>query len=94
MGVGVNLGMYNIHDDYSIINRYEDAESGGYKYEQSDYHTKENKFGSFLYLNLGYRYVSQKGFLFRVGATTATSTNSSFLNSVAIMPYVGFGWTF
>ena len=50
-----------------------------------------SSFGAIPYLSLGYRLVTSKGFLFRVGALPSYNFNGGQFRSY---PYLGFGWAF
>lgn len=50
-----------------------------------------SNFGVIPYLSLGYRLVTSKGFLFRVGAIPTYNISG---NQFRFYPYLGFGWAF
>ena len=51
----------------------------------------ETAFGALPYLSLGYRLVTDKGFLFRAGVLPFYNFSS---NNLRIYPYLSFGWAF
>ena len=50
-----------------------------------------SSFGAIPYLSLGYRLVTSKGFLFRVGALPSYNFSGG---NFSFYPYLGFGWAF
>jgi hypothetical protein len=50
-----------------------------------------SSFGAAPYLSLGYRLVTSKGFLFRVGVLPSYNFSGGKFN---FYPYLGFGWAF
>ena len=50
-----------------------------------------SSFGAIPYLSLGYRLVTSKGFLFRVGALPSYNFSGG---KFSFYPYLGFGWAF
>ena len=99
LGAGVSLGLYNVHRqlyEYQL-KEYVELEDGTRIpcYEGIPYTDNGNKFGYFLFGDVGYRYVSRKGFLFRAGISPSFNFNDSHgVNKSFFFPYLGFGYTF
>lgn len=57
--------------------------------------SKENKFGYYLYGNIGYRYQARNGFQFRAGWSPVTGLGTKHgLKSQADVFYLSVGWSF
>ena len=90
LGVGVNMGLYEHSEGYSL-------ECGG----PADPSTieKNTMFGYFLFGNIGYRYQKAKGFLFRLGISPKFDLGDkngigSYVDILSIIPYLSFGYSF
>ena len=60
-----------------------------------EYGGKSNSFGYFLYANVGYRYQSRSGFLFRAGWSPITGFGTEHgVDSDAAIFYLSLGWAF
>lgn len=53
-------------------------------------------FGYYFFSNIGYRYISTKGFLFRIGLSPSFSFNDKHgvTKEPFIYPYISFGYSF
>lgn len=57
--------------------------------------SKENRFGYFLFGNIGYRYQRTNGFMFRVGLSPSFNFGDKHgIIKSAFYPYIGLGWSF
>lgn len=87
IGLGGNLGLYHEKYEYTMPT----STAGEYVTR----HERDNRFGYFLYGNVGYRFQPVKGFVFRIGITP--SFNFGDRHSIDrhwLYPYVGFGYSF
>ncbi len=59
-------------------------------------HTSNTTFGYYFFSNIGYRYISTKGFLFRIGLSPSFSFNDKHgvTKEPFIYPYISFGYSF
>ena len=99
LGAGVSLGLYNLHRksyDYQLKGYVEASDGTKIPYYEGVPHTdKSNKFGYFLFGDIGYRHVSRKGFLFRAGISPSFNFDDSHgVSKVFFFPYLGFGYSF
>ena len=87
LGLGSNLGIYNEH--ISFIEKSND------QYETINL-TSNTTFGYYFFSNIGYRYISTKGFLFRIGLSPSFSFNDKHgvTKEPFIYPYISFGYSF
>lgn len=87
LGLGSNLGIYNEH--ISFIEKSKD------QYETINL-TSNTTFGYYFFSNIGYRYISTKGFLFRIGLSPSFSFNDKHgvTKEPFIYPYISFGYSF
>lgn len=59
------------------------------------YESKENRFGYFLFGNIGYRHQRTNGFMFRVGLSPSFNFGDKHgIIKSAFYPYIGLGWSF
>ena len=60
------------------------------------YFTSNTTFGYYFFSNIGYRYISTKGFLFRIGLSPSFSFNDKHgvTKEPFIYPYISFGYSF
>ena len=80
VGIGYGYGDNSSWIDQKIAERYE---------------SKENRFGYFLFGNIGYRYQRTNGFMFRVGLSPSFNFGDKHgLSKSAFYPYIGLGWSF
>lgn len=90
LGLGVNVGLYEHAEGYSL--------ECGEPIEPSTIE-KNTMFGYFLFGNIGYRYQKAKGFLFRIGMSPKIDLGgkSGLVNYVGLLsfiPYLSFGYSF
>lgn len=87
IGVGSSLGIYNEHSSF--------IEDSNNKSETINSFS-QTTFGYYLFSNIGYRYISTKGFLFRVGLSPSFNFNDKhgITKKPFIFPYISFGYSF
>ena len=108
VGAGANVGIYNSHDrDIQTlegpVTLTPDQQAhlitqktiNGKTITFLGYNTSHNRFGYYFFGNIGYRHVSSKGFLFRVGVNPSfTLGEKNAIKKAVLYPYLGFGWAF
>ncbi|WP_199879779.1 hypothetical protein [Prevotella vespertina] len=108
VGAGANVGIYNSHDrDIQTlegpVTLTPDQQAhlitqktiNGKTITFLGYNTSHNRFGYYFFGNIGYRHVSNKGFLFRVGVNPSfTLGEKNAIKKAVLYPYLGFGWAF
>lgn len=121
LGIGANVGIYNIHyNDYSFQKTDEatfnnvtlNGGSGvawkvstgdGQYYLVYRNNKSKNRFGYYLFGDVGYRHVANSGFLFRVGLSPSYNFGDKHavcrgitdgFHKFAMSIYLGFGWVF
>ena len=109
LGLGASVGVYNIHETtLEVVNgsvssltteqkkhAIDEIHIGNSTQTLLSYRESRNAFGYFLFGNIGYRHVSNKGFLLRAGLTPAFTFGDKNTNKrLMIHPYLGFGWAF
>ena len=92
LGFGTSLGVYHIKE--TILDYYQPvtpAEEG-----HAEMHTStSNRFGYFLFGDIGYRYQRDNGFMFRAGFSPSFNFGDKYgLKKTAFYPYIGVGWSF
>lgn len=87
LGLGSNLGIYNEHIYFM-------EESKGTHETINSINNKT--FGYYFFFNIGYRYLSTKGFLFRIGLSPSFSFKDKYgiTKEPFIYPYISFGYSF
>lgn len=94
LGLGANLGIYNIHLKYSEYTTPAGYGDNFYLLTNTRSETKK-VFGYFMFSNIGYRYQREKGFMFRTGISPSFSFGDSHgLKGLLFAPYMSFGYTF
>lgn len=91
-GFGTSLGFYNIKETawYSYQPVSSETENRSEQYTSSN-----NRFGYFMFGNIGYRYQREHGFVFRIGITPSFNFNDKYgLKRAVFYPYIGFGKSF
>ena len=92
VGFGASLGMYHIKETSWFYSQPVPPETEGIA---ERYESKENRFGYFLFGNIGYRYQRTNGFMFRVGLSPSFNFGDKHgLSKSAFYPYIGLGWSF
>ena len=107
--MGTSVGIYNIHGIFveSVDGPKSSLSADQQKHVMGEYNTPEgtktwlaynesrNKFGYYIFGNIGYRHVSHKGFLFRAGFSPSfTIGEKNAVKKAFFYPYLGFGWAF
>ncbi len=87
VGFGSNIGVYKEYSSYT-----KESKTNNVTIETSSTST----FGYYLYANIGYRYVSNRGLLFRVGLCPSFNFNDKHgINKEPfIYPYISLGYSF
>lgn len=89
VGFGTSLGVYHVKTTWLY---YQPDSSGTEWYE---YTSTSNRFGYFMFGDIGYRYQRENGFMFRAGVSPSFNFGDKCgLDKSAFYPYVGFGWSF
>lgn len=87
LGAGISLGYYH----QNITDAYVNQTTG----EIMTYKHKENKFGYFLFGDIGYRYQRPSGFMFRAGISPSFNFGDKHgVSKSWCYPYIGLGWSF
>ncbi len=108
LGLGTSMGIYNIHETRgeivngpasSLTAEQQKHVIGEYKTDNGTltmlrYRESRNTFDYYFFGNIGYRHVSNKGFLFRAGITPAFTFSKDASKKVTFYPYLGLGWAF
>ena len=108
LGLGTGLGIYNVHETtIELVNGPTSALTaeqqkhaiGEYQTDNGiktmlGYRESRNTFDHYFFGNIGYRHVSNKGFLFRAGITPAFTFSKDTSRKVTFRPYLAFGWAF
>ena len=108
LGLGTGLGIYNVHETRgevvngpasSLTAEQQKHVIGEYKTDNGTqtllaYEESRNTFDYYFFGNIGYRHVSNNGFLFRTGITPAFTFSKDASKKVNFRPYLGFGWAF
>ena len=109
LGLGASVGVYNIHETtLEAVNgpvssltteqkkhAIDEIHIGNSTQTLLSYRESRNAFGYFLFGNIGYRHVSNKGFLLRAGITPAFTFGDKNTNKrLMVHPYLGLGWAF
>ncbi len=92
VGFGTSLGIYHVKETAWYWYQPVPPETEGH----DELHTStSNRFGYFLFGDIGYRYQRDNGFMFRVGISPSFNFGDKYgLKKSAFYPYVGFGWSF
>ncbi len=89
VGFGASLGVYHVKTTWF----YYQPDSP--EAEWNECTSTSNRFGYFMFGDIGYRYQREKGFMFRAGVSPSFNFGDKCgLNKSAFYPYVGFGWSF
>lgn len=84
LGFGANFGIY--HQDNTQLDDY----------HATDYTSKtENRFGYFIFSDIGYRYQRPSGIILRFGLTPNFNFGDKFgIEKFWFCPFLGVGWSF
>lgn len=92
VGFGASLGVYHVKETSWFYSQPVPPET---EEIAERYESKENRFGYFLFGNIGYRYQRTNGFMFRVGLSPSFNFGDKHgLSKSAFYPYIGLGWSF
>ena len=90
--LGCNMGYYKLRLKYS------DVPTCGDSFFLRGVHLEDgprSMFAYYVYANLGYRFISRRGFQLRAGANFATDFGGKHgLSKIPVFPYVSFGYAF
>lgn len=94
LGMGTSLGYYRARTTETVFN----LEDKGELIELVPVDVKdvnENTFGYFMFGNIGYRYISKKGFIFRGGISPSFNFGDKYgISKGLFYPYIGLGYAF
>lgn len=91
-GFGTSLGVYHVKTTWLYYHHPVPPET---EWHEERYTSTSNRFGYFMFGDIGYRYQRENGFMFRVGVSPSFNFGDKCgLNKSAFYPYVGFGWSF
>lgn len=92
IGLGSNLGIYNQSISYIYASFTEDIDNQSAVIQS----TSQTTFGYYLFSNIGYRYLSNKGFLFRIGLNPSFNFKDKhgITKEPSVYPYISFGYSF
>ncbi len=92
VGVGTSLGVYHVEETTWLWYQPVPPETEGHDELCT---STSNRFGYFLFGDLGYRYQRDNGFMFRAGISPSFNFGDKYgLKKSAFYPYIGFGWSF
>lgn len=90
IGIGASLGVYHVKETTWYYYQPVPPETEGH---DEPYTSTSNRFGYFMFGDIGYRYQRDNGFMFRVGISPSFNFGDQYgLNKSAFYPYIGFGW--
>ena len=91
-GTGINMGLYSIKETYWV-----NSEGNVSIIEPvTQIVESRNTFGYYIFLNIGYRYQRESGFMFRAGVSPSFNFRDKYgLHKTPLLyPYLSFGYTF
>ncbi len=92
VGFGTSLGVYHVEETIWTYTQPVPPETEGYGELLT---TASNRFGYFLFGDMGYRYQREGGFIIRAGFSPSFNFGDKYgLKKAAFYPYIGFGWSF
>lgn len=92
VGFGASLGMYHVKETAWYYYQPVPPETEG---REEPYVSTSNRFGYFMFGDIGYRYQRDNGFMFRVGVSPSFNFDDKYgLMKSVIYPYIGLGWSF
>lgn len=92
VGFGTSLGLYNIKETTWYFYQSISSETEGII---DKYTTSKNRFGYFIFGNIGYRYQREHGFTLRIGITPSFKLENKYgLKRSVFYPYIGLGKSF
>ncbi len=91
-GFGASLGIYHVKETLWYYHQPVTPETEGH---DEQYTSTSNRFGYFMFGDIGYRYQRDNGFMFRVGVSPSFNFGDKYgLKKSAFYPYIGLGWSF
>lgn len=92
IGFGTSLGLYKVKETTWYFYPPTSSET---EPKSEQYTSSSNRFGYFMFGNIGYRYLREHGFVFRIGITPSFNLGDKYgLKRTAFYPYIGFGKSF
>ena len=92
IGIGASLGVYHVKEATWYYYQPVEPETEGHS---ELYTSTSNRFGYFLFGDIGYRYQRNNGFVFRAGISPSFNFGDKYgLKKSAFYPYIGLGWSF
>lgn len=92
VGFGASLGMYHVKETAWYYCQPVPPETEG---REESYTSTSNRFGYFMFGDIGYRYQRDNGFMFRAGVSPSFNFGDKYgLKKSAFYPYIGLGWSF
>ena len=92
VGLGTSLGIYHVKETTWYYYRPVPPETEGHG---EQYTSTSNRFGYFMFGDIGYRYQRDNGFMFRVGISPSFNFGDKYgRKKSAFYPYIGLGWSF
>ncbi len=92
VGFGTSLGVYHVEETLWHYVPPVPPETEGYGELLS---STSNRFGYFLFGDVGYRYQRDNGVVFRAGFSPSFNFGDKYgLKKSFFYPYIGFGWSF
>ena len=92
LGLGASLGVYHVKETTWYYYQPVPPETEGH---DEQYTSTSNRFGYFMFGDIGYRYQRDNGFMFRVGVSPSFNFGDKYgLKKSAFYPYIGLGWSF
>lgn len=91
-GTGINMGLYSIKETYWV-----NSEGNVSIIEPvTQIVESRNTFGYYIFLNIGYRYQRESGFMFRAGISPSFNFGDKYglRKTPLLYPYLSFGYTF
>ena len=91
-GTGINMGLYSIKETYWV-----NSEGNVSIIEPvTQIVESRNTFGYYIFLNIGYRYQRESGFMIRASVSTTFNYGDKFelRKTPLLYPYLSFGYTF
>ena len=89
---GTNMGLYSIKETYWV-----NSEGNVSIIEPvTQIVESRNTFGYYIFLNIGYRYQRESGFMFRAGVSPSFNFGDKYglRKTPLLYPYLSFGYTF
>ncbi len=92
LGFGTSVGVYHVKETTWYYYQPVPPATEGH---DEMYTSTSNRFGYFLFGDIGYRYQRDNGFMFRAGFSPSFNFGDKYgLNKSAFYPYIGFGLSF